>query len=194
MADLQDILSSLLDTYGVPGVNPLDESFVADHTGLDAFFDDVNIEIVAGNVTFTDDSDKILGVTTSTDVSDVTYPDILEVFGDGYVEDIGRASLTLEVYTSPLTGTLVYYNVLERLDFESTSITGVTAVLGGVEVTGEGTVNEAGVYSFRATIMDGSIDAMGIEIFDGGITIYNTTSQAIASGDYTVGGVVAADE
>jgi hypothetical protein len=49
MADLQSKLKTLMDQYQV-SADPLDGYYKADHTGLDALFDDVRIEVAGGSI------------------------------------------------------------------------------------------------------------------------------------------------
>jgi mono/diheme cytochrome c family protein len=52
IAALMTKLKPLMDRYGA-NINPVNDSFTADHTGLDAMFDAVKITLIAGNVVLT---------------------------------------------------------------------------------------------------------------------------------------------
>jgi mono/diheme cytochrome c family protein len=52
IAALQAKLKPLMDRYGA-SINPVYDSFTANHTGLDAMFDAVKITLIAGNVVLT---------------------------------------------------------------------------------------------------------------------------------------------
>ncbi|MBI5050293.1 MAG: RHS domain-containing protein [Nitrospirae bacterium] len=108
-----------------------------------------------------------------------------------------RASLSLNVKASFLgTSWLKYYYTYNRLNFTSTSITGLTIAGDTTTVTGVGTVNGSPNYTFTATITDSSLgnqpsqpDAMGIEIKKpDGTLYYSALSQPAASGNYSIEG------
>jgi hypothetical protein len=80
-----------------------------------------------------------------------------------------------------------YSNLIEEIDFESTSLTGLTVAVDTAMISGEGTVNGVSGYTFTATVTDGTPDAMVIEIRNlGGSVTYSSASQNIYKGDFRV--------
>ncbi|MBI4680424.1 MAG: thrombospondin type 3 repeat-containing protein [Nitrospirae bacterium] len=101
-----------------------------------------------------------------------------------------RASLSLNVSALSLeTGYFRYYYTRNRLNFVSTSITGISATGGIATVTGVGKVNGISGYTFTAAITDGTADAIGLVIKKpDGTLYYNTPSLTVTSGNYTIVG------
>ncbi len=110
--------------------------------------------------------------------------------GYNYPLPMFRASMNVNVNTSSLgTSSLSYYYTRARLFFVSTSITGISVSGGVATVTGTGKVNGVEGYTFTATITDGTMDAIGLEIRNTDGTVYSSAvNQAISGGNYTVVG------
>lgn len=84
---------------------------------------------------------------------------------------------------------LKYFYTKIRLNFMSTSITGISMSGKTATVTGTGRVNGVPDYTFTATVSDGSPDAMGIEIRkpDGSLR-YSADSNTLSRGNFIVEG------
>jgi hypothetical protein len=94
-----------------------------------------------------------------------------------------KASFSMDV-TGPSSpsGWLKYYYVRTRMNFVSTSVTGVSVSGNTATVTGKGTVNGANGYTFTATVTDGSPDSFGITIRKSDGTIYYSAGPGSVSG------------
>ena len=185
--NLRNIFLYLLWFYDAD-VNPFTGPFAANHSGLDALFDDIKFEIVAGTAFFTDDQGNTLGQVFASSLLD-SDPGNVQVSGNGYnkPDSDNIAILSLDVDESSLaTGQLSY--AYKQIGFSSDAITGISYVSGNVTVTGEGTANGLTGYTFSAVISDGNPDAMGMEIRkpDGSLLL-STISQTIIGGiGYTI--------
>lgn len=100
------------------------------------------------------------------------------------------AALSVKVNEQSLEKNRLSYSYpRKRLNFVSTSITGVSASGKMATITGTGTVNGVRKHTFTATISDGSPDAMGIEIRrPNGSLRYSAVHQAVRAGDFIVVG------
>ncbi len=172
--DIMEILDPILDSFGAAGINPFTDPFIANHTGLDRVLDflDIDVDTVNGVVTFTDYMENLLGKTTICDFSNAADTIEIVVTGSGITEPdpqgfIARLSFSTE------TGRLSYS--FQRSHFVSTKITSITAVIGGVIVTGEGNINGTPGYVFTVRITDGSPDKFSIEIVDSDGSPYLST-------------------
>lgn len=181
---IQSRLFALLNNYDDEAndahINFLTDNFKANHRGLDAFFDEVNVRLdtLSGTVTF-----SVNSIELTENLSNLaTQQPVILISGSGF--NNSGASLSLNVNSSS-SGVLVYYEPLKRLDFQSTSITGVSLIGDTAIITGDGIVNEIGGYTFMAMVTDGSPDAIGIKLH------YNAPSQSIMNGNYSVGGTSA---
>lgn len=99
-----------------------------------------------------------------------------------------RASFSMDV-TGPSSpsGWLKYYYTRTRMNFVSTWITSVFVSGNTATISGNGTVNGVGNFSFTATITDASPDIFGIVIKKPNGTIYYTAGpKAISGGDLIV--------
>ncbi len=83
-----------------------------------------------------------------------------------------------------------YYYTRARMNFASTSVTGIAVSNGIATVTGAGTVNGTAGYTFTATITNGSPDSIAIEIrrTADNTVYYSSGSKAVTSGDYSLTG------
>jgi hypothetical protein len=108
--------------------------------------------------------------------------------GYNYPEPGFSASMSLNVGNLSLeTGWLEYYYSKLRLNLVSTSTTGLSVSGNTVTITGEGTVNGTAGYTFTVTIVEGSPDVMGIEIYKSdGTLFFSAGSDVISSGDYNI--------
>jgi hypothetical protein len=170
--------------------NFLTDDYVADpeQDELDKFFEDVDIETVSGSVSFILNGVELgelrifnLEVINEIEAgeSSVALSSSL-VSGSGW---ISGSSLSLQVGGSRLQ----YSDILEDIDFESTSITAVEVTGVAATITGEGKFNGVSGYAFTAAVTDGTPDAMGIEIRNGeGAVIYSSSSQNITGGDLRI--------
>ncbi|MBI4682474.1 MAG: hypothetical protein HY757_05150 [Nitrospirae bacterium] len=61
LTDLRTFMSAFLNAYGVSNVDPFTDPFTANGTGLDGLFDDVQVEILNGIVTFRNGLGNVLG-------------------------------------------------------------------------------------------------------------------------------------
>ncbi|GBE03198.1 hypothetical protein BMS3Abin09_00109 [bacterium BMS3Abin09] len=187
LTGLQYILSSLLNTYGVSGVNPLEDSFVADHTGLDLLFDDVVVDIdpVTGIVTFTSSTnytfcemsiDLIVSDPLVTAVGHGAWYDI-----DGFIE-----SIRLDINEGALSGSEIAASYQNDY-LTSDSITAVTLLAGVVTIEGAGLVNGVTGYTFTATVTDGTpYDEVRLVFSDSTGTVYDSGTVSVDGSSYTV--------
>ncbi|HDH11381.1 MAG TPA: DUF1566 domain-containing protein [Nitrospirae bacterium] len=99
-----------------------------------------------------------------------------------------RASMALDVMTSSLsTSRLKYYYTRQRINLVSTSITGLSVAGDTATITGEGTMNGTEGYTFTATIIDGSPDEMGIDIYNSDSSLYfSAAPEAISRGQFSI--------
>lgn len=107
-----------------------------------------------------------------------TVPDY-HIFGNclNYPEPGFSASMSMDVSTSsPGTSWFKYYYSKQRLNFVSTSASGVSFNGNTVTVTGEGTVNGAAGYGFKAIISDDNPDTVEIAIYNPDGTVYFTAN------------------
>lgn len=99
-----------------------------------------------------------------------------------------RASFSMDISgpSSP-SGWLKYYYTRTRMYFVSTSLTSVTVAGNAATISGSGTVNGAGGYSFTATVTNGSPDgfAIGIRRPDGS-TYYSAGPKNVSGGDLAI--------
>ncbi len=185
--DLRNVFLYLLWLFDAD-VNPFTDPFAADHTGLDALFDYVKVEIIAGTAFFNDVQGNSLGQVFTSSLLDSSSANV-QVTGNGYnkPDSDNIAILSLNVDESSLgTGQVSY--AYKQIGFSSDVITGISFVGGSVTVTGVGTANELAGYTFSAVITDGNPDAMGMEIRkpDGSL-LMSTVSRDIIDGiGYTV--------
>ncbi|MBI4710169.1 MAG: putative metal-binding motif-containing protein, partial [Nitrospirae bacterium] len=117
---------------------------------------------------------------------------VLSVSGNAYNYPIPlfRATMSANVNASSLgTSYVRYYYTRARINFASTSISGISVSNGTATVTGTGTVNGTAGYIFTATITNGSPDSIAIEIRNSNNSVYfSSSSKPVASGDYSLTG------
>jgi RHS repeat-associated protein len=103
-----------------------------------------------------------------------------------------KASSSVKIdLSSPGAGWLRYYYTRRRLNFASTLITGFSMTENTITVGGTGKVNGVPDFTFTATIIEGSPDAMGIEIYNPNGTLYYSASpQPLGGGNYNTGSSV----
>mgnify|MGYP001616241930 CR=1 FL=1 len=136
----------------------------------------------------------------------ISNPDQLDSDGDGKgnaCEDVKisggaynfpqtttyKASFSMDVTkASALTGWLKYYYARTRMNFVSTSITGVSVSGNTATIIGTGKVNNINGYKFTATITDNAPDSFGITINkpDGSL-YYSAPSKSVSGGDLKIG-------
>ncbi len=98
---------------------------------------------------------------------------------------IYRASFSMDV-TGPSfpSGWFKYYYTRTRMNFVSTAITSVSLSGNTAVISGTGTVNGAGGYTFMATVVNGSPDSFTIVIKKSdGSTYYSAGPKNISGGD-----------
>lgn len=117
----------------------------------------------------------------------------IAVSGSGYNYPLPgfRASLSLNVNGLSLgTSWLKYYYSKMRLNFVSTSITGISVSGNKVTITGTGTVNAIPGYTFTVTITDGDPDEFSIEIRNpDGTPYFSDGPRPLSGGDFRIGTV-----
>jgi hypothetical protein len=99
-----------------------------------------------------------------------------------------RASFSMDV-TGPLSpsGWLKYYYTRTRMNFVSTGITSVSVSGNMATISGIGTVNGVGGYTFTATVTNGSPDTFVIVIKKSdGTTYYSAGPKNISGGDLVI--------
>jgi hypothetical protein len=99
-----------------------------------------------------------------------------------------RASFSMDVNgpSSP-SGWLKYYYTRTRMNFVSTEITSVSAPGNAASISGTGTVNGVGGYTFTATVTNGSPDSFGIVIKKpDGTTYYSAGPENLSGGDLVI--------
>ena len=99
-----------------------------------------------------------------------------------------RASFSMDVTgpTSP-SGWLKYYYTRTRMNFVSTGVTAVSALGNTATISGTGTVNGVGGYTFTATVTNGSPDTFAIVIKKSdGTTYYSVGPKNISGGDLAI--------
>jgi hypothetical protein len=99
-----------------------------------------------------------------------------------------RASFSLDV-TGPSSpsGWLKYYYTRTRMNFVSTGITSVSVSGNMATISGNGTVNGVGGYTFTATVTNGTPDSFAIVIKkQDGATYYSAGPKNISGGDLVI--------
>lgn len=99
-----------------------------------------------------------------------------------------RASFSMDV-TGPISpsGWLKYYYTRTRMNFVSTGITAVSASGNMATISGTGTVNGVGGYTFTATVTNGTPDSFAIVIKkQNGATYYSAGPKNISGGDLVI--------
>jgi len=120
-------------------------------------------------------------VNAGTDPKDPGSIPNYHIYGNclNYPEAGFSASLSMDVRSlSPGAGWLNYYYNKQRLNFVSTSVAGISVIGNTVTVTGEGTVNGASGYTFKAIILDVNPDTIEIVIYNPDGTVYFTANPA----------------
>lgn len=99
-----------------------------------------------------------------------------------------RATFSMDVSTGTTPyGWLKYYYSRTRMNFVSTGITSVVVSGNTATITGTGTVNGVGGYTFTATVTDRSPDSFGIVIRKpDGNTHYSAPAKNISGGDLMI--------
>ncbi len=171
--DINSIIESLLESYGITGIDPFTDPFVIG-VGLDLLFDDIdfNYDPSTGDVAFINSSGTQFLQANIGSITSPYYP-LLSISGNGITNPFsGQASLSLDVSESSMTlGTLLYR--LGTIYLQSTSITEVSIIDNTVTIAGLCNVNGSSGYSFYATIIDGSPDQMQMIINDPGSLPYH---------------------
>ncbi len=190
ITDLRDILLPLLRVYDAD-VNPITDPFSADHTGLDALFNNVNVELITGMVTFSDNAGNQLAQ-ASVDLQTVTDALDITVSGNAFNEpDTGYlARLNLNVDGSSLDMSELTF-AYKTSFFSSTSIIDISDVDGIITIIGTGDANGVADHTFTAEIRDNDPDRdeMGMIILkpDDVTELVNITLQPVTSAtDFTV--------
>jgi len=99
-----------------------------------------------------------------------------------------QASFSMDV-TGPtaLSGWLKYYYTRTRMNFVSTGITSVSASGNMATISGTGTVNGVGGYTFTTTVTNGTPDTFAIVIKKpDGTNYYSAGAKNISGGDLVI--------
>jgi hypothetical protein len=99
-----------------------------------------------------------------------------------------KASFSMDV-TDPSSpsGWLKYYYARTRMNFVSTGVTSVSSSGNTATISGTGTVNGVGGYTFTATVTNESPDTFGIVIKKSdGTTYYSAGPKNISGGDLVI--------
>ncbi len=141
-------------------------------------------EIALGTNPFNWDTDSD-GYSDGTEVNAGTDPKDrgsipnYHIFGNclNYPDAGFGASLSMDVSSSsPGAGWLKYYYNKKRLNFVSTSVAGISVIGNTFTVTGEGTVNGASGYTFKAIVLDVNPDTIEIVIYNPDGSVYFTAN------------------
>jgi len=143
----------------------------------------------AGNIRLrVKDNDGLTAIdTASVDIKPLSF----RVSGGAYFYPEAptyRASFSMDV-TGPSSpsGWLKYYYARTRMNFVSTGITSVSASGNMATISGTGTVNGVGGYTFTATVTNGSPDTFAIVIKKSdGTTYYSAGPKNISGGDLLI--------
>lgn len=111
-----------------------------------------------------------------------------EVTGNGYIypeSAVYRANLNLSIIGNE--GFIKYYYTKVRMGFNSSTITSLSVVDHTATITGTGTVNGVGGYTFTATVTEGVPDAFGLVIRKStGVVYYSVAPVKLAAGNLTI--------
>jgi hypothetical protein len=189
---IRNILLPVLESFDVD-INPFDpftKPYTADHTGLDAVFDVIKIEIdtLKGEVTFKDSSGNTLIQASATNLGGINEIITLIISGQG----INNSDHILQVNVdaeSLIQGFINFYDPWNMFEFSATTVSDISGNGDQVVISGTGTVTiGSSSYSgsnFEVTIVDGTVDEMGIEIsYTGGV--YPSSVQTVINGGFEI--------
>lgn len=123
--DVKTSIMPLLTAYGVSTVNPITDTYKADHSGLDGMFDNVTVSVTSGTATIKN---------TSTGTTIFTSP----------VTSITTGTVTSGNIPQPST-----YTITGAVTNSGAGLSGVTITLSGSS-TNTATTDSSGNYSFSA--------------------------------------------
>jgi len=199
VAYIQSLFQSIFEQYGANPDFLTDDTFEANHQGLDGVFDHMNMNISGGvlsfNVNCVEFTDDYYDETDDFDETSIAAALLTEclVFGSGMNcpldADTGGqncsfpATLSLNVDSTSLGSSSLSYDFQTTI-FQATSITSLTVVNGTATITGIGDLNEDPGHAFTATVVEGELDEMMMEIE--GVTSPFEGTLPLIDGGYTL--------